>query len=33
VILAAVAYRLALFAVTPLVWVAVRLARVVMDRR
>lgn len=33
VILAAVAYRLALFAVTPLVWVAVRLVRTVMNRR
>lgn len=33
VILAAVAYRLALFAVTPLVWIAVRLVRTVMNRR
>ena len=32
VILAAVAYRLALFAVTPLVWVAVRLARIATIR-
>ncbi len=33
VILAAVAYRLALFAVTPVVWGAVRVARAVLSRR
>jgi uncharacterized membrane protein YbhN (UPF0104 family) len=33
VLLAAVAYRLALFAVTPLVWGAVRAARTVLSRR
>ena len=33
VVLAAVAYRLALFAVTPVVWGAVRVARTALSRR